>query len=193
MPKNFKIAYLQAIKMQINKYSLINSLKMKTKTRNQTKTKLVLINAELQQNNDAVEKAYTAITNEASELLRKFELAKYRTHLSVEHCKDPQNTNLVREFISYFWNVTLSNSKEGKSYIFISIDENGLEKFGSGLTNLLLRSAFKITDSINTEFDIQYAMRVNYMPMDIHNFFYRRIVEGETDLVSIYTVEQLTS
>lgn len=154
------------------------------------KTKLVLINAELQQNNDAVEKAYTAITKEASELLRKFELAKYRTHLSIEHCKDQQNTNLVREFISYFWNITISNSKEGKSYIFISIDENGLQKFGSGLTNLLLRSAFKITETVDESQDILYALRVNYMPMDIHNFFYRRIVEGETDLVSIFTVEQ---
>ena len=166
---------------------------MKTKTRTETKTKLVLVNADLQQNNDLVEKAYTAITNVASELLKKFELAKYRTHVSVEHCKDPQNTNLVREYICFFWNITLSNSKEGKSYIFISIDESGIEKFGSGLTNLLLRSAFKITESLEGQHSIEYSMRVNYMAMDIHNFFYRRIVEGETDFVSLSTVDHLAS
>jgi len=44
--------------------------KMKTKTRTETRTKLVLVNADLQQNNDLVEKAYTAITNVASELLK---------------------------------------------------------------------------------------------------------------------------
>ena len=158
---------------------------MKTKTTEKVKTKLVLVNTEIQQTNEAVEKAYIEITKAASELLRKFELAKYRTHLSVDHFKDPQNTNLVREFISFFWNITLSNSKEGKSYIFISIDESGLIKFGSGLTNLLLRSAFQITAN-TSQINIEYSMRVNYMPMDIHNFFYKRIVEGETDFVSIY-------
>ena len=158
---------------------------MKTKTTEKVKTKLVLVNTEIQQTNEAVEKAYMEITKAASDLLKKFELAKYRTHLSVDHFKDPQNTNLVREFISFFWNITLSNSKEGKSYIFISIDESGLVKFGSGLTNLLLRSAFQITTN-TSDINIEYSMRVNYMPMDIHNFFYKRIVEGETDFVSIY-------
>jgi hypothetical protein len=162
---------------------------MKTKATEKVKTKLVLVNTEIQKTNEAVEIAYMEITKAASELLRKFDLAKYRTHLSVEHFKDPQNTNLVREFISFFWNITLSNSKEGKSYIFISIDESGLVKFGSGLTNLLLRSAFQITANTSA-INIEYSMRVNYMPMDIHNFFYKRIVEGETDFVSIYLEDQ---
>jgi hypothetical protein len=168
-------------------------MKTQTKTKQREKTTYVLVNAELQQNNLEVEQAYTKITEVAKELLKKFELTKYRTHLSVEHCKDPQNTNLVREFVSFFWNITLSNSKEGKSYIFISFDESGLEKFGSGLTNLLLRSAFKITQFESQEINIEYALRVNYIPMDVHNFFYRRIVEGETDTVSIYTEEHLAS
>lgn len=175
----------QPVNQQLFTHKLI---KMKTKATEKVKTKLVLVNTEIQQTNEAVERAYMEITKSASELLKKFELAKYRTHLSVDHFKDPQNTNLVREFISFFWNITLSNSKEGKSYIFISIDESGLVKFGSGLTNLLLRSAFQITDGS----DIEYSMRVNYMPMDIHNFFYKRIVEGETDFVSIYLEEHLT-
>lgn len=162
---------------------------MKTKN-SKTKTKFVVIDAELQQTNEIVEQAYNAITKEAIDLLKRFELTKYRTHLTVEHLKDPQNTNLVREFISFFWNITLSTSKEGKNYIFISIDSDGLTKFGSGLTNILLRQAFKITQANDETQNIEYSLRVNYMPMDVHNFFYRRIVEGETDIVSIFTEEQ---
>ena len=166
---------------------------MKTKTIKPAKTKFVLVNAELQQNNLNVENAYTIITKQAIELLRRFEVAKYRSWINVEHCKDEnrRSPNLVREFVSFFWNITLSNSNEGKSYIFISIDESGIEKFGSGLTNILLRNAFKITQSESEELNIEYAMRVNYMPMDIHNFFYRRIVEGETDVVSIFTEKHI--
>ncbi len=155
------------------------------------KTKFVLVNAELQQNNFEVENAYTEITKQAILLLRRFEVLKYRSWINVEHCKNEKspNSKLVREFVSFFWNITLSNNNEGRSYIFISIDESGIEKFGSGLTNILLRNAFNITQSQDEKLNIEYALRINYMPMDIHNFYYRRIVEGETEFVSIFTEE----
>jgi hypothetical protein len=162
---------------------------MKAKTQTAPKTKFVLIDAQLQQNNYEVENAYSMITKSAIELLRRFEVAKYRSWINVEHCKNTkqQNTQLVREWVSFFWNITLSNSKEGKAYIFISIDETAIEKFGNGLTNLLLRKAFHLTQSAVDGLNIEYALRVNYMPMDVHNFFYKRLVDGETDIVSIYT------
>lgn len=166
---------------------------MKVKTQTAPKTKFVLIDAQLQQNNFEVANAYSMITKSAIELLQRFELTKYRTWINVEHCKNTkqQNTQLVREWVSFFWNITLSNSKEGKSFIFISIDETAIEKFGNGLTNLLLRRAFLLTQSTDNGLNIEYALRVNYMPMDVHNFFYRRLVDGETDIVSIFTEEHL--
>ncbi|RZJ52437.1 MAG: hypothetical protein EOO44_11780 [Flavobacterium sp.] len=166
---------------------------MKTKTSTPMKTKFVLINAELQQNNLEVENAHTQITKEAILLLRKFEVTKFRSWVNVEHCMDSKQQQLVREWISFFWNITLSNNKEGKSYIFISIDESAIEKFGSGLTNLLLRKAYLITHAQNDSLNIEYSLRVNFMPRDIHSFFYRRLVDGETDIVSIFTEQHLAS
>jgi hypothetical protein len=165
---------------------------MTTKTKTKTeKTRFVLINQDLQRNNLEVENAHTEITKRAILLLKRFEVAKFRTWINVEHCMDEksQNKQLLREFISFFWDITLSTSNEGKNYIFISIDELAIEKFGNGLTNLLLRHAFHVTQSTSDELNIEYALRVNYQPKDIQNFFHRRLVDGQTDVVSIFTEE----
>ena len=164
---------------------------MKTQTKQRRpRTQFVLVNAELQANNLEVEKAFDKITMVASELIKKFDLPKFRTTILVDHTKDEQNVNLVREYINHFWNITLSANKDGRLYIFIDIDQDGITRFGSGLTNTLLRNAFKITESVDNTPGIEYAMRVNYIPSAIHPFFYRRIVEGETDTVSIFTEEK---
>lgn len=156
----------------------------------QTKTQFVLIDALLQANNAEVLKAYTRITQTASQLLKKFDVVKYRTYCDIDHTKNETNANLVREFLCHFWDITLSNSKEGKSYIFISIDEDSVTKFGNGLTNMLLRDAYKFTQSEDNTPGIEYSLRVDFSIGDVHGFFYRRIVDGETDYVSIITEER---
>lgn len=158
---------------------------------NLPKTQFVMVTTELQANNQQVQKAYDLITKTATELLRKFEVQKYRTWVDIDHTKDVQNVNTVREFICHFWNVTLSNNKDGKAYIFIDMDAESIKRFGNGLTNLLLRNAFKATQSDGEGEGIEYALRVNYSLSEIQNFFYRRVVEGETDSVSIFTEEKL--
>lgn len=163
--------------------------KKQTKTTVQ-KTNFVIVTPELQQNNEAVLKAYTKIVQKATELLTKFEMRKYRTYVEVDHTKDPQNANYVAEFVCHFWNVTLSNSKEGKSYIFISWDGDYLEKFGSNLTNQLLREAYKVTNSEDGTIGTEYALRVQFKDYDVHNYFFRLTFEGETDTISIRCVER---
>ncbi|RZK60296.1 MAG: hypothetical protein EOO91_01995 [Pedobacter sp.] len=153
----------------------------------QAKTQFVMIDAALQSNNAEVLKAFTGITAVASELLKKFEMTKYRTYVMVDHNKNETNANLVSEFICHFWNITLSNSKEGKSYIFISLDEESLTKFGNGLTNMLVREAYKITQSNDNTTGIEYALRVDFLAGDVHNLYYRRVIEGETEYTSIIT------
>lgn len=160
---------------------------VKTQQAPQTKTQFVLIDALLQANNAEVLKAYTKITASASELLKRFDMPKYRTYCDIDHTKNETNANLVSEFLCHFWNITLSNSKEGKSYIFISIDEESVTRFGNSLTNMLLRDAYKFTNSEDNTIGIEYALRVDFIPGDVHNFYYRRIVECETDYVSIIT------
>jgi hypothetical protein len=168
---------------------------MKTATKQRqapsAKTQFVMITSELQLNNQEVQKAFDTITKTATELMRKFDVPKYRTWVLVDHSKDEQNTNMVIEFISHFWNVTLSANKDGRYYIFIDIDEESLNRLGNGLTNALLRSAFNATQSNDNTPGIEYALRVNYSLSNIQNFFYRRVVEGETATVSIFTEDKL--
>ncbi|RYF18685.1 MAG: hypothetical protein EOO42_15065 [Flavobacteriales bacterium] len=167
---------------------------MKTQTRKQQKTNYVLVDDELLKTNIEVEKAYTLIVGKAIELLDRFELNKFRTYCDIEHTKNEQNTNLVKEHLSFHWNITLSLSpKNGKSYMFIDLGLESLQKFGSNLTNQLLRYAYQVTDSHDNTKGIEYALRITFLPAEqLHNFFFRRVVEGETGYVSLHTVEKST-
>lgn len=167
-------------------------MKTQAKTKEQSKTQYVAITTDVQQVNQQVEKAYTLMVDAAKELLKRFDVAKFRTYALMDHTKNEQNTNLVKEFICYHWNITLSMSpKNGMFYIFIDLGEEALQKFGSALTNNLLRECYQLTQSNGSDSGIEYALRVNYLPADsLHNFYYRRIVEGETGYVSIVIVEK---
>ena len=154
---------------------------MQTQTQTLTPTE-----KQLEKNNYEIANAYQLIINEAINLIRRFELTKYRTWINIEHAQGSKETHLIREFVTFFWNITLS-SKDSKSFIFISYDETAIEKFGSALTAQLLRHAYQYTQSKNNKLNIEYALRVNFIPMDIHSFFYKRIVDGENNIVSIHT------
>jgi hypothetical protein len=154
------------------------------------KTHFVMVTTELQIMNAEVTKAYELITKAAIELMKRFDLPKYRTWIDIDHTKDPQNTTVVREFICHFWNVTLSTNKDGRLYIFIDIDEVSLSRLGNNLTNTLLRRAFQVTVSKDETQGIEYALRVNYTPTNIQNFFYRRIVDGDTETSTVTTEEK---
>ncbi len=166
---------------------------MKAQSRKQQqKTNFVMVNSELLNTNKEVEKAYTLIVSKAKELMSKFDYNKFRMFAEMQHTKNEQNTNLIHEHLSYHWNITLSISpKDGRSFIFIDLGKESIEKFGSGLTNQLLRYSYEITHSHENTNQIEYSLRVNFQPADqLHNFYYRRIAEGETTYVSIDSVEK---
>lgn len=165
---------------------------MRTKTQRKTKptTSFVMVTPELQSTNDEVMKAYTKMVQKATELLTKFEMKKYRTYVEVDHTKDPQNVNYISEFVCHFWNITLTNGKDGRSYIFLNYDSNFIEKFGSNLTNQLVREAYRVTNSEDGTNGIEYALKVMFVDYDVHNYFFRLTFEGETDTISINTVER---
>lgn len=159
-----------------------------------TQTQFVVINEQQVLVNKEVQKAYNLIVDAATEQLRKFDLAKYRTYATVDHIKNEYKSNMISEHLNYFWNITLSNSKDGRSFIFIDLGGEALERFGSGLTNIFLRKAYEITQSHDNTGGIEYALRVNFKEADQHhNFFYRRVAEGENNYVSIATVDKLES
>lgn len=168
---------------------------MKTQTKSKqastVKPQFVMVTTELLASNQEVQKAYDLITKTASELIRRFDVPKYRTWVNVQHSKDPQNTTMIQEFICHFWNITLSNNKDGRAYVFIDIDADSLSRLGNNLTNSLLREAFKVTHSEDGSGGIEYALRVNYTPSNIQNFFYRRVVEGDTDFCTVITEDKI--
>ncbi|MBT2561126.1 hypothetical protein J7E50_09815 [Pedobacter sp. ISL-68] len=165
-----------------------------TRKQQQQKTNYVLVDSDLLLTNKEVEKAYTLIVEKAKDLLSKFEVGKFRTYCEIEHTKNEHNTNLVKEHLSYHFNITLSISpKNGKSYIFVDLGMESLQKFGSSLSNQLLRQAYEVTHSNDNTIGIEYALRVNFIPAEQnHNFYYRRVAEGETTYVSLHTVEKST-
>lgn len=168
---------------------------MKTKTKALPKSKtpstqFVMLTQELQQNNEEVLKAYIKIVDVAIGLLSNFEMSKYRTYLILDHKANPQNQNLINEFVCHFFNITLSNSKDGRSFIFIDNDANYIEKFGSNMPNRLMREAYRITHSENSTQGIEYSLRVNYEAQDVKSYFYKLTFNGETEVISIITAER---
>lgn len=163
-----------------------------TRKQQQQKTNYVLVDDELLKTNIEVEKAYTLIVGKAIELMDKFELNKFRMYAEIDHTLNEHNTNLVKEHLSFHFNITLSISpKDGRSFMFIDLGLESLTKFGSSLTNQLLRYAYQVTESHDNTAGIEYALRVTFLPADqLHNFFYRRIAEGETSYVSLHTIEK---
>lgn len=166
---------------------------MKTMTKAQPKkqtTQFVLVTPELQINNEQVLKAYTKIVEVGIDLLKGFEMQKYRTYILMEHTKSETNVNLLKEFVCHFYNITLSNSKEGKSYIFIDLDDDFIKKFGNNLANRLLRQAYQITQSDDNSAGIEYSLRPSFMPHDVHNYFYKLTFNGETEVISLLVADR---
>lgn len=153
-------------------------------------TQFVMVTPELQVVNQEVQKPYQKIIEAAQRLLTKFEMVKYRTYITVENTKDPQNTNYINEFICHFWSINLINGRDGRYYIYINYDGDFIEKFGSNLTNLLLREAYRATNSEDGTNGCEYALKVMFVNHDVHNYFFRLTFEGETDTVSIAVVER---
>ncbi len=163
---------------------------MKKNTTTKPSTQFVMVTPEAQVTNQEVQKAYQKIIEAAQKLLGRFEMVKYRTYVLVENTKDPQNTNYINEFICQFWSINLINGRDGRYYIYINYDGNSIEKFGSNLTNLLLREAYRATNSEDGTIGCEYALKVMFVDHDVRNYFFRLVVEGENSYNSIAVVER---
>jgi hypothetical protein len=164
--------------------------KTKAQPKNQSTTNYVMVTPELQLNNEQVLKAYTKIVEVGISLLKGFEMQKYRTYIQLEHNLNPQNVNLQKEFVCHFYNITLSNSKDGRSYIFIELDEDYITKFGNNLPNRLLREAYKLTQSEDNTVGIEYCLRPKFIPNDVHSYFYKLTFNGETEWLSMLVADR---
>ena len=139
--------------------------------------------------NKEVEKSFRRIIKETTPLLAVFESKKYRTCIQVKHSKSKKETNLISEFICFFWNLTLTQNSAGYKMIYFSYDEEGLTRFGARNYNRVLRQVFKQTMFENSKMNIEDCIRVGNTS-NVQTFFYNRLANGENDFVSITLEEQ---
>lgn len=136
-----------------------------------------------QQMNSAVLNVFTQITEAARGVVANFQTRKYRTSVLVNHLPNNSN-NLVQEYISYFFNVTLTRNKNSLLVIYIGFDIEAVTRFGTALHNMFLRQVMKLTMKEVTAVDIESCIRIDANTKDIRGFFYRRLAEGENDNVT---------
>ncbi|TKC57686.1 hypothetical protein FBD94_20655 [Pedobacter hiemivivus] len=141
-----------------------------------------------QQMNAEVLQAFNLITQSARAVVSNFETKKYRTSVLINHLQNNSNS-LVKEYLSYFFNVTLTRNKNSLLVIYIGFDTEAVTRFGSMLHNQLIREVMKHTMQDNTSVNIESCIRVDANTKDVRYFFYKRITEGENEYVTILVDE----
>jgi len=158
---------------------------MTVKTQDET----LKITQNLEARNKEVDKAYVKIIESTKSLLTPFESRKYRTIITVNHSKSGKETNLIKECLCFFFNLTLATNKAGYRMIYFSYDEDAFAKFGARLYNRVLRQIFRHTMFDATKVSIEDCVRISLTASEVQKFFINRLANGENDFVS-FEVEE---
>ncbi|MEE1884371.1 hypothetical protein [Pedobacter flavus] len=118
-------------------------------------------------------------------MLTIFDSQKYRTTVLVNHAKIGRSETLISEFLSFYWNFTLSKNKVGAYVIYVAYDSEAIEKFGNRLHTQMLRAIFKYSMADATHLNIEDSIRIASTPTEIRNYYYKRVMDGEIENVSI--------
>ena len=149
-----------------------------------TKSKISRINQD-----ENIKKAYFIIVEKAINLLNTFENPEQGTYCQMDHSKNELNSNMIKEFLCYFWNITLQVAPHKKErQILIDIGEEGIRKFGNKLTTSLIRKIFSMNASKTLITGTENTLVINYQPLPILEYYYRVIAQGETEYISISSV-----
>ena len=139
--------------------------------------------------NEEINTAFNQITKDGLEMLTPFESLKYRNVVVIDHSDNERYPNLIRESITYFWNLKLSKNKNESLVMYFSFDTEAFSRFGSRIFNLMLRSIFKYTMSKNNLISIEDCVRISTVTTDIHNFYFKRVIDGATESVIITALD----
>jgi hypothetical protein len=138
----------------------------------------------LELRNKEVEKAYNLLTQASRELLKSFEHQKYRTVIEVNHMQSGKESNLQKEFMTFFFNITLTRNRANYSMVYFTFSEDAIAKFGARLYTRALRVLFKYTMFDKGKISIEDSVRVNN-PAQVENYFVNRLANGENNFISI--------
>lgn len=140
--------------------------------------------ANLELRNAEVMKAYTLITQASRSLLKSFDHSKYRSVIEVDHMQSGKESNLIKEFMTFFFNITLTRNRAGYNMIYLTFSEDAIAKFGARLYTRCLRVLFKYTMFDKGKISIEDSVRVNN-PAQVENYFVNRLLNGENNFISI--------
>ena len=143
--------------------------------------------------NELIAQAFDEIVKDGMVALKAFEANKYRTMVTVDHRNNEKYPNLIKEGVCYFFNLTLSSNKHGDFIIYFSYDSEALTKFGRTVYNILLRSIFQRTSVAYTKLNIENCVRINITTRNIHDFYYKRVMDGVSDTVVITALDHVQS
>lgn len=160
---------------------------MKTQTRTKPPAKIPITG--IKTKNKAITKAYQLVVEEAITILKQFKEPQHLTYCRMDHLKNDQNTNMIKEFLCYFWNITLSVSPHNKRrQIQLDIGKEGLEKIGYTLTNFLISKIISVILASGDITDAEDDFILNSRPLALLPYFYSTIARGETEYISIFTI-----
>jgi len=140
------------------------------------------LSAEQQMNSEVI-RVFSLITESARAVVSNFETRKYRTSVLVNHLPN-NNNSLVQEYISYFFNITLTRNRNSILLIYIGFDSEAVLRFGTFIHNQFMRQVIRLSMKEETAVDIESCIRIDANTKDIRGFFYRRLAEGENDTVT---------
>lgn len=142
--------------------------------------------------NKIVEDAYKSMIAKAINLIKGLEPFEMRTYCTMDHSKNELNSNLVDEFLCYFWNITLSKDVLTGNYcIDVDFGKEGLVKYGNALSNLLLIEIYTVIQSSEEPTDSKFPLFVNLMPIEHLTYWYSTIARGENEYITIRTIEPI--
>jgi hypothetical protein len=146
----------------------------------------------LELRNNEVEKAFILITQASRQLLTSFEHQKYRTVIIVDHSQSGREGNLLKEFMTFFFNITLTRNRANYSMVYLTFSEDAIAKFGARLYTRALRVLFKHTMFDKGKISIEDCVRVNN-PGQVEGYFINRLANGENNFISIEIEPQQTN
>jgi hypothetical protein len=147
------------------------------------------LSTEQEMNNEVI-RVFDQLTEAAMAVVNGFENKKYLTSVMIDHMQY-SNNSLVREFLSYFFNITMTRSKSSLLVIYIGFDTEAVARFGNSLHNIFLREVMRLTMKELTTVNIERCIRIDATTKDTRNFYYKRIAEGENEYTTIKTEEPI--
>jgi hypothetical protein len=144
---------------------------------------------EEEQKRNALTLIFEGAVQQAGAFLKPFSTEKYRTTIIVDHEGLGIKKTLVKEFLCFHFNLTFCKNKDGLHLIYLNHDEEAIKKFGTRVYNQMLRLLITLSSKEVTAINVEDRVRFAAEPSNVHNFFYKRIIDKTTDFISIQTVE----